>query len=124
MVIQMISLSVCRTEQGYCSIGYTACSTSDFKMSTTGSVSVKGDSCSLDYVTIGKGGVSAGASTTADRFCGALLSDPTGTTTVLTNMQPFQVSWDLIKTWYWKYSHSDIILKFSTSHFTFILSHS
>ena len=85
-------LTVCRTEQGYCSIGYTACSTSDFLMSTTGTASVTGDSCSLDYVTISKGGASAGASTTADRFCGALLSSPTGTTTVYTNMQPFQVS--------------------------------
>ena len=83
---------MCRTEQGYCSIAYTACSTSDFKMSTTGTASVKGDSCSLDYVTIGKGGASAGASTTADRFCGAALQAPDGTTTVYTNMQPFQVS--------------------------------
>ena len=80
-----------RTEQGYCSIGYTSCSTSDFKMSTTGSTSVTGDACSQDYVTISKGGASAGADTSADRFCGALLAAPDGTTTVFTNMQPFQV---------------------------------
>ena len=83
---------MCRTEQGYCSIGYTACSTSDFKMSTTGTASVTGDSCSLDYVTISRGGATAGADTTADRFCGALLASPTGTTTVYTNTQPFQVA--------------------------------
>ena len=98
-----------RTEQGYCSIGYTSCSTTSFSMSTTGSAAVRGDSCSLDYITISKGGASAGASTTADRlteygwslynqfaierFCGALLTAPDGTTTVYTNMQPFQVTY-------------------------------
>ena len=61
-------------------------------MSTTGTAAIRGDSCTQDYVTISKGGASAGASSTADRFCGALLSAPDGTTTVYTNMQPFQVA--------------------------------
>ena len=61
-------------------------------MSTTASASVTGDACSQDYVIISKGGASAGADTSADRFCGALLASPTGGTTVYTNMQPFQVT--------------------------------
>jgi len=90
-----------RPEQGYCSIGYAATSTTSFQMSLVtptaapAAIAAVGDSCTLDYIIIAGGGASAGATTNFDRFCGSLLLNAAGTTTTLntvyTNKMPFQV---------------------------------
>ena len=91
-----------RTEQGYCSIGYAATSTTDFGMSlvtptaSPSAISASADSCTQDYVIIAGGGASAGATTNYDRFCGSLLLSSPGSTdtslnTIYTNKMPFQL---------------------------------
>lgn len=92
-----------RAERGYCSIGYTAVTSTDFQLSlitptaSPTAIGNLGDSCSLDYITLFGGGEKVGASTNQDRFCGSLLvystSPATLTTerTVITNKMPFQV---------------------------------
>ena len=88
-------LNCVRTEQGYCSISYTAVSTA-FGMSgpAPASISVVGDPCSLDYILIPAGGSTAGSTTNFDRFCGTLMSVTnagTSAITIYTNRMPFQV---------------------------------
>ena len=88
-----------RTESGYCSIAYTAVSTTSFQVSlitptaSPAAIGAVGDSCTLDYITIPEGGPTAGATTNMDRFCGSLLLYSAGTTaqTVKSNKHPFQV---------------------------------
>lgn len=87
-----------RAEQGYCTVGYVADTTTAFLMNTispgtaTGSV---GDACTDDYVVIPGGGAAAGDATNYDRFCGGLLvvinADSTAQVTVKTNKMPFQI---------------------------------
>ena len=88
-----------RTESGYCSIAYTAVSTTSFQVSlisptaAPAAIGAVGDSCILDYIIISEGGPTAGATTNIDRFCGSLFLYTAGTTaqTVKTQKMPFQV---------------------------------
>lgn len=99
-----------RPEQGYCSIAYSSCTTTSFKMSTSTPTFVVGDACTNDYIIIsGKqkvlqnikicltysdGASSVGGTPTTDRYCGGdqLQASTTATeTTVYTNRQPYQV---------------------------------
>ena len=92
-----------RAERGYCSIGYTAVTSTDFQISlitptaSPTAIGNYGDLCTLDYITIFGGGETATASSNNDRFCGSLLvydSSPTALTTertVITSKLPFQV---------------------------------
>jgi len=92
-----------RAERGYCSIGYSAVTSTDFEISlitptaSPTAIGSVGDSCSLDYIIIFGGGETTTANTNQDRYCGSLLiyttSPATVTTerTVLTNKMPFQV---------------------------------
>ena len=88
-----------RAEQGYCSIAYTAVSTTSFQVSlitptaSPASIGAVGDSCTQDYIIIPTGGPIAGSTTNYDRFCGSLLLYTAGTTaqTVKTEVTPFQV---------------------------------
>jgi len=87
-----------RTEQGYCSITYTAVSTTSFQLSgqypPTTATSIVGETCSQDYIMIQRGGSCPGPdSTTLERFCGSLLAEAAGTTTssVCTSAMPFMV---------------------------------
>lgn len=88
-----------RTESGYCSIYYTAVSTTSFQVSlitptaSPASIGAVGDSCTLDYIVVSEAGASAGATTNIDRFCGSLLVNTAGTTgqTIYSQKHPFQV---------------------------------
>ena len=88
-----------RTEYGYCSIGYSAVSSTSFQVSlitptsSPAAIGALGDDCTLDYLVIAEGGASAGATTNYDRFCGALLVTTAGATqaTILTHKTPFQL---------------------------------
>ena len=99
-----------RTEYGYCSIAYSAVSTTAFQVSlitptaSPATIANWGDSCTLDYLVIPEGGATAGDSANFNRFCGSLLSVNTITTTsdsgygtstteatVHTQRTPFQV---------------------------------
>jgi len=86
-----------RAEQGYCSIAYSSCTTTSFKMgnpSTASPAFSLGDACVTDYVLISDGATSVGGSPSTDRYCGGtqLQASTTATdTTVYTNRQPYQV---------------------------------
>ena len=99
-----------RPEQGYCSIAYSSCTTTSFKMSTSTPTFVLGDACTNDYIiisgkqkifqiieifmTFSDGASSVGGTPTTDRYCGGdqLQASTTATeTTVYTNRQPYQV---------------------------------
>jgi len=90
-----------RAEQGYCSIGFTAVTSTDFQVSlitptaAPAAIGNLGDSCTLDYILIAGGAAISGDPSNYDRFCGSLLIyDPSAMTTertVLTNKMPFQV---------------------------------
>lgn len=85
-----------RAEQSYCSIQYTACDTTSFQMTGTAATSAWGDDCNTDYVHIQDGSISAGATSTYDRYCGGLLTSTdipstTTSTTVFTARMPYQV---------------------------------
>ena len=92
-----------RAERGYCSIGYTAVSTTDFQVSlitptaSPTAIGAVGDTCSLDYIIVPGAGETVDANTNQDRHCGSLLvyttSPATLTTarTIYTNRMPFMV---------------------------------
>jgi len=106
-----------RTEQSYCSIGYTGISDTSFRMSSINldtspiNMGLVGDSCVGDRILIAGGGTDPGGKATFnyDRFCGGLLTSgnvctsmctsasastsPGGTTlkTVYSNKMPFQL---------------------------------
>ena len=88
-----------RAEAGYCSIAYTAVSTTSFQLSlitptaSPAAIGAVGDSCTQDYISVPIGGQTAGATTNYDRFCGSLLVYTAGTTgqTIKTQKMPFQV---------------------------------
>ena len=86
-----------RTEQGYCSIAYSAVITaSDFSLSgTAGTALLQATQCSMDYVLIDNAGSDATTANVAgDRFCGGQLSTITtgAGATVYSQVQPFIVS--------------------------------
>lgn len=89
--------NVCiRSEQGRCSIKYSAVSDQlQLSGATSPAAGLSGDACSLDYITISGGGATAGAdSSSYDRFCGMKLTLPPSSTTsvtVFTNVSPFMV---------------------------------
>jgi len=81
-----------RPEQGYCSIGYTSCTTTSFSMSGFAAAGVSGDDCTADYILIPEGAVTAGSTTNVDRYCGGLFLATSGTpttTTVYSTRQPY-----------------------------------
>ena len=88
-----------RTESGYCSIAYTAVSTTSFQVSlitptaSPASIGAVGDSCTQDFIIVPGGGQTAGATTNYDRFCGSLLVHTAGSTgqTIKAKKMPFQV---------------------------------
>ena len=91
-----------RTEQGYCSITYTEVGTTGFQISSIAPSTevLTGDLCTGDYIVIPSGGLSNGATTTTDRYCGNHLeawnppSPQTSSgagTTIYANKMPFQV---------------------------------
>jgi len=87
-----------RTEQGYCSIAYSAVITaSDFSLSGTGTTSlVQAQACNTDYVLIDNAGAidASTGNIAGDRFCGAQLNTATAGagSTVFSQVQPFIVS--------------------------------
>ena len=86
-----------RTEQGYCSIAYSAVITaSDFSLSgSAGTALLQATQCSMDYVLIDNAGSDATtAGVAGDRFCGGQLSTITtgAGATVYSQVQPFIVS--------------------------------
>ena len=88
-----------RTEQGYCSIAYTAVSTTSFQISgqtpPTTATAVVGPTCTLDFITIPQGDScsSPDPTSTFERFCGSLLASASGTTTgsVCQSKSPFMI---------------------------------
>lgn len=86
-----------RTEQGYCSISYSAVGTNDFELSGTDAarVSDQGDSCSQDYVYISGGAAdTTPTTTTQDRWCGGILNSADANAaqgTIVTKVTPFQI---------------------------------
>ena len=88
-----------RTEQGYCSIAYTAVSTTSFQVSGQNppatATGVVGPTCTLDFITIPQGDScsSPDPTSTFERFCGSLLTNAIGTTTgsVCQSKSPFRV---------------------------------
>lgn len=91
-----------RTEQGYCSIKYTEVGTDGFQMSAIAPNTevLTGGLCTSDYIIIPSGGISVGATTTTDRYCGNHLEayiDPQpqtssgAGTTIYASKMPFQV---------------------------------
>ena len=88
-----------RAEQGYCSIAYTAVTTTSFQLSlitpsaSPTAIGAVGDSCTQDFIIVPGGGQTAGATTNYDRFCGSLLVYTAGSTgqTILAQKMPFQV---------------------------------
>jgi len=101
-----------RTEQGYCSISYTAVAAIGFQVgsydtngdlsppiATANMIAHSGAACSNDYLSIPFGGSALGATVplvpTVDRFCGAFLNAITASTasaTVFSSQQPFVVT--------------------------------
>jgi len=89
--------SCVRTEQGYCSIAYSAVITaSDFSLSgSAGTALLQATQCSMDYVLIDNAGSDATqANIVGDRFCGGQLSTVTtgAGATVYSQVQPFIVT--------------------------------
>ena len=91
-----------RTELGYCSITYTEVGTDGFQISSIApsTVVLTGDLCTGDYVIIPSGGLSNGATTTTDRYCGNHLeawnppspqTSSGASTTIYANKMPFQL---------------------------------
>jgi hypothetical protein len=85
-------LNCIRTEEGYCSISYTA---SEFSVSMTGTTSLTQTQCSEDYVLIPQAAATTTTVAAVPRYCGVFLAAATAATAnsaVLTQAQPFNIA--------------------------------